>query len=343
MKSLTTIVGVLLTAAAALPASAQVRAAPQTQPSAPGTVVVIASVEAFWSADQYAKTAGYVAEVKHDLGDHVAKGELLAVLHVPELEKNLVQAKATLIAKQQMRKAAEAAVAQARQALAVAKSQLAASQAERDLQQLTLKRQEELSAGKATTPQQLDEIRSKAKVSEANVTTGEAKAGSAEADIQAAEANRDVAAAQADVADAAVQEVEALLEYTKITAPFDGIITRRQVNPGDLVQGATTTRTMPLFTVQQLDTVRVFCDVPEAQAAGVAAGAEAEIKLYGLGGQVIKGKVTRIAHAIDALSRTMRAEIDLPNPQGSLRPGMYAQVTIALHEPPRIADASPSN
>jgi|SRR5579884_2269310 len=309
--------------------------APQTQPS--GSVVVIATVDAFWSADQYAKTAGYVSEVKHDLGDHVTKGEVLAVLHVPELEKNLTQARANLAAKQQMRKAADAAVAQAQQALAVARSQLAALHAEQEFQQVTLKRQEELSAGKAATPQQLDEIRVKAKVAEANVSTGEAKVMSAQADIRAAEANRDVATAQADVADAAVQEVEALLEYTRIVAPFDGIVTRRQVNPGDLVQAATTNRTMPLFTVQQLDTVRVFCDVPEAQAAGVAAGAEADVKLYGLDGQVIKGKVTRIAHAIDPASRTMRAEIDLPNPKGTLRPGMYAQVTIALTDPSRVA------
>ena len=327
----------------ALSAAAQVRAAPQTQPSATGTVVVIATVEAFWSADQYGKTAGYVAEVKHDLGDRVTKGEVLAVLHVPELEKNLVQAKANLSAKEQMRKAAEAAVTQAQQALSVARSQLAALQAERELQQVTLKRQEELSAGKATTPQQLDEIRSKSKVAEANALTGQAKVGSAEADVQAAGASRDVAAAQVDVASAGVQEVEALLEYTKITAPFDGIVTRRQVNPGDLVQAATTNRTMPLFTVQQTDTVRVFCEVPEAQAAGVAAGAETDVKLFGLGGQVIKGKVTRTAHAIDPTSRTMRAEIDLPNPKGTLQPGMYAQVTIALRESARVADAAPAH
>ena len=95
-----------------------------------------------------------------------------------------------------------------------------------------------------------------------------------------------------------------------------------------------------MFTVQQIDTVRVFCDVPEAQAAGVAVGAEADVKLFGLGGQVVKGKVTRLANAIDPTSRTMRTEIDLVNASGALRPGMYAQVTIKLGPAAHIADAA---
>lgn len=304
------------------------------------TVSVPATVEAFWSADLNAKTAGYVAEVKADIGDHVTKGQVLAVLHIPELEKNLVQAKAGLAAKRQMNNAAEAAVAQARQALAVAQSQLEGYAAELALQKITLKRQEELSEGKATTPQQLDEIRSKAHIAQANVGVGDAKVGSAKADILAAEANRDVAAAQVDVADAAVQEVQALLEYTKITAPFDGVITKRQVNPGELVQAAVTNRAMPLFTVQQLDTVRVMCDVPELQTAGVAVGAAADVKIYGLDGHSVTGKVTHIATAIDPASRTMRVEIDLKNANDSLRPGTYAQVTITLRPPPHVAEAT---
>lgn len=313
--------------------------APPSAATALQTVSAPATVSAFWSTDLNAKTSGYVSEVKADIGDRVNKGQVLALLYVPELEKNLVQAKATLAAKQQMKKAADAAVAQAQQVLAVARSQIEGYRAELALQQITLKRQQELSEGNATTPQQLDEIRSKAQVAQANVGMGEAKVSSAQADIQAAEANRDVAAAQVDVADAAVQEVLALLEYTKITAPFDGIITRRQVNPGDLVQAATTNRMTPLFTVQQLDTVRVFCDVPELQAACVAVGAPADVKVYGLDGQVIAGKVTRVATAIDPASRTMRVEIDLKNANESLRPGMYAQVTLKLRPRAGVADA----
>src|SRR5205807_72938 len=145
--------------------------APASSQDSPQSVVVIASVEAFWSADQYAKTAGYVSEVKHDMGDRVKKGEVLAVLHVPELDKNLIQAKAGLAARQQMKMAADAAVAQAQQALAVARSQLEGYKADLSLAQITLKRQEELSANKAATPQSLDDARARAQVMQANVGT----------------------------------------------------------------------------------------------------------------------------------------------------------------------------
>jgi multidrug efflux pump subunit AcrA (membrane-fusion protein) len=105
-------------------------------------------------------------------------------------------------------------------------------------------------------------------------------------------------------------------------------VTRRSVNPGDLVQAATASRTAPLFTCQQVDTVRVFCDVPEAAAASVREGTPADVALVGLPGQTVRGAVGRVSGSLDPRTRTMRVEIDLPNPDGRLRPGMYAQVTL---------------
>ena len=106
------------------------------------------------------------------------------------------------------------------------------------------------------------------------------------------------------------------------------MVTRRLVNPGDLVQAATSTRTAPLFSLQKLDTVRVFADVPEASAAGIRPGLPADVKFYGPAGVTVHGTVTRIANALDPATRTMRVEIDLPNPGEKLLPGMYAQVTL---------------
>jgi multidrug efflux pump subunit AcrA (membrane-fusion protein) len=315
-------------------------AAPTTTPAAT-TVTIPASIMAYWTADLNAKTSGFVADVKADLGDVVKKDQVLAEIYVPELEKNLAQSKAMLLARKQMSRAAEAAIAQARQAHVVAQKQLDSYQADLHLQQITLKRQEELSAGNAATPQQLDDARGKAEIAEAGAGIGQAKVVSAEADIQAAEANRDVAAAQVDVAQAQVEEVQAMLSYTKITAPFDGVITRRLVNPGELVQAATSSRTMPLFTVEQTGTVRVFCDVPELKAVGVAVGSSADIKVYGLNGQVISSTVTRLAKSLNPSTRTMRVEIDLKNENELLRPGMYAEVTLTLPPPRRLANVTP--
>jgi multidrug efflux pump subunit AcrA (membrane-fusion protein) len=300
---------------------------PATSPAGQA-VSVTGSIEAFWSADLNAKTSGYVVDVQADLGDHVKKGAPMAVLAVPELEKSVAQAKATVTARKQMLRASESVVAQAKQTQAVAQKQLESYKVDLEYQQVTLKRQQELSAGSAITPQQLDEARSKAAMAVAGAGVGEAKVGAAQADVEAAQANRDVAAAQVDVAQAAVEEAETMLAYTRITAPFDGVVTRRMVNVGELVQGSATTRGMPLFTLQQVETVRVFCDVPELQAAGVAVGDRADIKVYGLDGQVITAKVTRMATSLNPTTRTMRAEIDLPNPTEALRPGMYVQVSL---------------
>jgi multidrug resistance efflux pump len=333
---------VMLCAAAALaqsaaPAATVPASAPQTRPAA-GPLVVIAGVEPLWAADQYAKTSGYVSDVKADIGDHVAKGQVLAVIDVPELTQELAAAKATLAAKQEMAKAAEAGVRQAQTALEVAKRQAEGAKAEQQLAEATLKRQEELFSDKAATAQQMDEVRARSEVAKSAAAVTEAKIAAAEADLAAAHAGAGVARANAAVAAAEAQRVEALVAYTRIVAPFDGVVTRRQINPGDLVQATMTARPAPLFTVQQIGTVRVVCDVPESAAASAAVGDAAEIKLFAREGQPpIRAAVTRVATALNPATRTMRLEIELPNPDERLRPGMYAQVT--LHPGPVAAAA----
>lgn len=169
--------------------------------------------------------------------------------------------------------------------------------------------------GKAVTQQQVDEQRAKESVSKATLEVGRADIALAQANVQAAAADKG--------------RLQALVEYTKIVAPFDGVVTRRFINPGDLVQAATSTRpTTPLFTCQKLDVVRVFADVPEASATMIHPGWPAQVRLYGPAAQTISGSVTRVASALDAATRTMRVEIDLPNPDEKLLPGMYAQVSF---------------
>jgi multidrug efflux pump subunit AcrA (membrane-fusion protein) len=262
-------------------------------------VIVPATVQAFFVTDLYAKDSGYISQVGNDIGDHVKKGQLLAVIEDPELQAQFDRA--------------QAAVLQAKAALDVAKRQVLSMQADLVLQQVTLKRQKELFVGKAATAQSLDEAQSRESVSKANVETGQAKIILADANLRAANAE--------------VERLQALLHYDQVVAPFDGVVTRRLVNPGDLVQPATATRTTPLFTIQELDVVRVFADVPEANAAGIQPGQPAEITLYGTA-EVTNGTVTRVATALDPETRTMRVEFDLPNPKETLLPGMYAQVTL---------------
>lgn len=263
-------------------------------------VTVPATIQAFFVTELYAKDAGYVSQVNNDIGDHVKQGQILAVIYDPELQAQYDKA--------------VAAVQQTEAEVEVTKRQLAAMQADLALQQVTLKRQSELFAGKASTAQTLDEARAKQGVSSANVESGKAR-------IKLAEANLEAAKAEAE-------RLRALLEYDKIVAPYDCVVTRRLVNPGDLVQAATSTRTAPLFTCQEIDVVRVFADVPEASAAAIRPGLPAEVKLYGESALTVRGTITRLATALDPATRTMRVEIDLPNPEEKLLPGMYAQVTL---------------
>jgi multidrug efflux pump subunit AcrA (membrane-fusion protein) len=263
-------------------------------------VLVPATIQAFFVTDLYAKVSGYVSQINNDIGDRVRKGQALAVIANPELQAQFDKA--------------EAAVQQAAATVEVAKRQITGMQADLALQEVTLRRQKELFAGKAATAQMLDETQAKHGISAANVEIGKAKLVSAEADLRAAKAD--------------AEKVQALLQYNRITAPFDGVVTRRLVNPGDLVQAAISTRTTPLFTIQQIDTVRVLADVPEWSAVGIHPGLASEVTLYGPGEIIFHGSVTRTATAVDPASRTMRVEIDLPNPDGTLRPGMYAKVTL---------------
>jgi multidrug efflux pump subunit AcrA (membrane-fusion protein) len=264
------------------------------------TIVLPATVQAFFVTDLYGKNSGFVSQVNHDIGDHINKGEILAVIDNPELQAQFDRA--------------QAAVQQTQATLEVAKRQLTGMQADLLLQQVTLKRQRELFVGRAATAQTLDDARAKESVSSAAVETGKAKIKLAEADVEAAKAE--------------VERLRALLQYDRIVAPFDCVVTRRLVNPGDLVQAATTTRTAPLFTCQAVDVVRVFADAPESAAAGIRPGSPAEIKFYGPAAPSLQRPVTRIANALDATTRTMRVEIDVQNPDGKLLPGTYAQVIL---------------
>src|ERR1700730_9821722 len=162
----------------------------------------------------------------------------------------------------------------------------------------------------------------------------------AKADLGVAEANRDLAANQVDVAAATVEKIKTLLAYTQIVAPFDGVVARRQVNRGDLVQAAAATRTTPsagsLFTVQRIDTIRVFCDVPENDVPHLHVGDPAIVKPSGFNGKAFIGRVTRVTLRLDPETRHKPTEIDLPNPEERLYPGTYAEVSLEMN---RHADA----
>src|SRR5215472_126149 len=300
-------------AAAPPPAkSSEEASSPQVEVVHPRPVTVAqrlqinATLEAFETADLFAKVTGYLSDVRVDIGDHVKAGHVLAVIDIPELEHQLAEDQAQLASKQS--------------ALETARRQMDHDRANRALQEITLKRQEALFKDQWVAAQMVDQTRADAAVAKANVGV--------------AKANRTLAAHQIDLAAATVEKSKALLAYSQIVAPFDGVVARRLVNRGDLVQAPTGTLMKPLFIVQRIDTIRVFCDVPENDVPHLHIGDAAIVKPSGFNGKPFIGKVTRFSLRLDPETRNMRTEIDLPNIEERLYPGMYAQVLLEMNRRP---------
>jgi RND family efflux transporter MFP subunit len=132
------------------------------------------------------------------------------------------------------------------------------------------------------------------------------------------------------VAEAEERQAAAMVGYLTVRAPFDGVVTARNVDPGRLVQMPTSSLAIPLLTVMQANVVRLFVEVPEADAVLVENGAVATIRVPALPDQTFEGTVTRSSWSLEASNRTLRTELDLPNDHQLFRPGMFANVQLTL-------------
>jgi RND family efflux transporter MFP subunit len=264
------------------------------------------NIEAFQETPLYAKISGYVRQWQADLGDRVRQGQLLAELDVPEMVADLHQKEA----------AVRHAAAQVRQAQAAV--QTAQAQLERARSQY--ERLSRAGRGGVIDQESVEETRLGYEAARASLEKARADVAAAEAQVEVAGANRDHA--------------RIMLQYAQVLAPYDGVVTQRNVNTGDFIRPAGTGAPgKPLFVVSQTDPVRVFVNVPGADAAWVHDGDPVSLRLQGAGGELFQGKVTRNARSLDPQARTLRTEIDLPNPQGKLLPGMYLQATILVQHP----------
>jgi RND family efflux transporter MFP subunit len=273
-----------------------VRGEPSSQLALPG------NVEPLYSADLFARVDGYVDRRNVDIGTKVHAGDVLAVISSPEIDQQLSQARATLAQ-------SEAALLQTRAALEQAK-------ANAELTRLTKERDIPLGQEHAISQQIVDSA----------VQSHNARV----ADVSAADAN--IAAAQATIAanQANVARLEKMQGFERIIAPFDGVITQRNVERGDLVSAATAAPAKPLFSIAQSDTLRVYVDVPQSEAINIRDGQKASIDVTERLGRTYTGAITRNASALNDAARTMRTEVQVDNRDGSLLPGMYAQVHFTL-------------
>jgi RND family efflux transporter MFP subunit len=258
------------------------------------------NIEAFERTPLYAKIAGYVLKWNADIGDVVHKNDVLAELSIPEMDVELKQKEAAILQAASQVEQADAAKLKAKAELKHAESQY--------------ERLARVGRSGVLDKEQVDETRY-------TFEAGQAAVAKAEADVNVARARLEVAKADRDY-------TQALLQYTKVRAPFDGVVTRRSINTGDFVQPAAANKSESLFAVEKIRPVRVFINVPEMDAVWVRDGDVALIRVQSLQGQEFKGTVTRASKSLQPQNRTLRTEIDLPNTDGRLLPGMYVNATI---------------
>ncbi len=307
----------------------------------PGTVI------AFESAQLFAKVSGYLKSQEVDIGSHVERNQVLAEIDSPELLKAVEQAKAAVSQAQ-----AQFAQAQARILTAAADSEAAAahikqSQAEtvRTAANLKFRTKQSIRINELARSQSVDQrladekedemeaARGADELAQAGVVNSIALAKAAEARVTQARADADEAKSKVDVALAALAKAQVFADYLKIVSPYDGVVTHRNFFRGDFIQSADQDVRTPLLAVDRTDLMRVVVQVPDRDVPFTHVGDPATVEIDALPGEQFNAKVSRVADAEDTQTRTMRTEIDVPNPDKLLRQGMYGRVTIHLGTP----------
>jgi RND family efflux transporter MFP subunit len=258
-----------------------VRAAGHGQPlSLPGETA------AWFESTIYARVNGYVQAWYVDIGDHVRKGQVLALIDTPELDAQLAAARAQLHAAQAQEKVREA---------------------EAEFATTTYERWRDSPKG----------------------VVSEQERESKKADYDSAAARLNAARAQVALDQAQVDNITAVTEFKHVTAPYDGVVVERRIDIGNLVTAGSTAATTPLYRISQDRPMRIFVDVPQSVSSDLLkAGLAVQVRSSALPGRSFTGSVTRTAEAIDPQARTLRVEVDLPNRERLLIPGMYVDVSF---------------
>lgn len=268
-------------------------------------LVLTAEFKPFQEVDVMAKIAGYISKINVDVGDRVRQGELLATLEVPEQADDLRRAKAAFDRSQ-----AE---------VARAKDELQRAESAHEIAHISSER---ISAVATKRPglvaqQEIDDAHSKDLVSEAQVS--------------AAKSALSAATEQVSVNKAEMEKVQTMIQYTRVTAPFTGVITKRYADTGSMIQAgiASESQAMPVVRLSENSLLRLILPVPESAVPTVHLGQQVDVDVPTLH-RTFPGKVARFADQLSLATRTMDTEVDVPNPNLVLIPGMYAQVNLML-------------
>jgi RND family efflux transporter MFP subunit len=267
------------------------------------TLTVSSELDPDQEIDVYAKVAGYVKTLNVDYGSHVHKDQVMAMLEVPELQAQLDEDNAAIKAEQDQ--------------VSRAKSDVDRAQAQHNVAHLQYQR--------------LNGV-AKNLVAQQEIDDAQGKDLAAESTVAAAQGAEQVAESQLAVAKARLTHDQALYDYSKITAPFDGVVTQRYANFGALMQaGTSSTQATPLVRLSEESTLRLVIPVPESDVQYIHVGDPVEVRVPSVN-LTTRGKVARFSVDVNGNTRTMHTEVDVPNPAGKLVPGTYAEADITLDQ-----------
>jgi RND family efflux transporter MFP subunit len=271
------------------------------------SLTIAAEFRPFQEIEVHAKVAGYLKSISVDVGDRVKAGQLLAVLEIPELQDEIKQD--------------VAAVKRATEEINRAQADLERAQSAHDVAHLGATR---LAGVLKTRPnlvaqQDIDEATGRDRISEAQVSTAQAALAAARE--------------QLEIAKAAQGKTQTLFDYSRIAAPFDGVITHRYADTGAMIQAGTSSQTqaMPIVRLSQNDRLRLVMPVPESAVSRIHVGTPVSVAVQTLR-KTVTGTVARFAERLDMETRTMRVEVDVANAKLELVPGMYADATLVLDQ-----------
>jgi RND family efflux transporter MFP subunit len=259
----------------------------------------------YQSIELHSKVAGFLKSITVDVGDHVSAGQLIATLEIPEMTHEVAHA------------AAE--IRRASSEMNRLRSELDRAEASRGVLELTYSRMTSVAKSEPglIAQHEIDETAARRRVAVASVETARAAMATGEQQVEAARATE--------------QRIRAMADYARIVAPFSGLVTKRYADPGAMIQAGTASQTqaMPVIRLAQIDRLRLRVPVPESAAPRIRVGTSVQIKVQSTGGSV-DGQIARFSRDVELDTRTMTAEIDVPNRVGSLFPGLYASVVLTL-------------
>jgi len=272
-------------------------------------LVLSAEFRPFQEVDVMAKVAGYVRAINVDIGSHVGQNAVLATLEVPEIQDDLAKAKA--------------GVAAAEANIATAQAGVQRAQAGANIAKLSFQRIQDVAT------------RDKGLVPKQDIDVAESK--QLEADAQLASAKSSLKSAEQSKleAESEYSRAGAMVQYATIRAPFAGVVTKRYANTGSMIQAGISSQTqaMPVVRLAQNNVLRLSLPVPVSAVADIRDGQTVDVSVTNTG-RHLQGKIARYADSVQMATRTMDTEVDVPNPDGTLVPGMYAEVHLHLADRP---------